>query len=508
MTKASLMVLGTASSVGKSLLVTAFCRIFKRCGYSVAPFKSQNMSLNSYVTAEGHEMGRAQVSQAEAAGLAPSALMNPILLKPTTNSRSQVIVKGKVYGNMSAVEYYEFKDNLRPVVQEAFDTLSSQYDLIIMEGAGSPAEINLMDGDFVNMGLAAMVNAPVILAGDIDRGGVFASLYGTVKLLAPEDQGRIKGLLINKFRGDVKILEPGLRKIEKLLAIPVLGVVPYGKFTIDEEDSLTDRFARSGGRGAASLKIAILRLPRISNFTDFAALDSLEGLSVKYVDDPQGLQEAALIILPGSKNTIDDMNYLRETGLADKIRQLSQAGRVIVGICGGFQMLGRVIHDPYGVEKERPSSIEGLGLLDLETSFAQDKHTTQASLRLERAQGPLEGTEDMLLTGYEIHMGESVLGPQAEPLGRSDGRPAGARDHSGRIFGSYLHGFFDNLDFTRRFLANIGRRETGGLDMGFSSYQELKDKEYDRLADMVEAHLPFEYLLKIATGEKLEIKHD
>lgn len=497
MTAKTLMVVGTASSVGKSLLVTAFCRMFKRHGFSVAPFKSQNMSLNSFVTPEGHEMGRAQVSQAEAAGLIPSALMNPILLKPTTNSKSQVIVNGRVHGNMSAVEYYEYKDNLRPQVQAAFDELAARYQVVVIEGAGSPAEINLMEGDFVNMGMAAMVDAPVLLAGDIDRGGVFASLYGTVKLLPPEDQARIKGLIVNKFRGDVKILEPGLRQIEELLGIPVLGVVPYGKFAIDEEDSLTDRLALRGGVGAG-VNIAVLRLPRLSNFTDFAVFDSLPDVSLTYVEDAAGLEAADLIIIPGSKNTIEDMRHLEESGLAERLRDLAAQGRTICGICGGFQILGRMIHDPHGVESSRPQ-IPGLGLLDVETYFAQDKHTTQSGFTLREHQGPLSGTGGQALKGYEIHMGETSAGPTALSLADGPDGPVGAASQDGQIFGSYLHGFFDQLDFTRRLLDNLRRSKglDGTADGEDASYQQLKEREYDRLADMVEENLPFEKLLEI-----------
>ncbi len=501
MSAKTLMVVGTASSVGKSLLVTALCRIFRNHGYSVAPFKSQNMSLNSFVTPEGHEMGRAQVSQAEAAGLTPSALMNPILLKPTTDSRSQVIVNGRVHGNMSATEYYAYKDNLRPQVQAAFEALASQYQVVVIEGAGSPAEINLMDGDFVNMGLAAMVEAPVILVGDIDRGGVFASLYGTVKLLPPADQARIKGLLVNKFRGDVRILEPGLRQLEELLGIPVLGVVPYEKFAIDEEDSLTDRLASRGGAG--DLKIAVLRLPRLSNFTDFAVFDSLPGVSLNYVDEAAGLAAADVIIIPGSKNTIEDMRHLAESGFADEIRRLARDGRTIVGICGGYQMLGRLIHDPHGVESALPS-IPGLGLLDVETSFATDKHTSQSRLRLRDLPGPLAGAGGLVLEGYEIHMGETTAGPGTRFLadGGVENGPAGAVSRDGRVFGSYLHGFFDNMDFTRRFLDNL-RREKGlaAADpdgTGLASYRQIKEREYDRLAALVEAHLPFDRLRALA----------
>ena len=506
MSAKTLMVVGTASSVGKSLIVTAFCRIFKRHGYSVAPFKSQNMSLNSFVTPEGHEMGRAQVAQAEAAGLTPSALMNPILLKPTTDRKSQVIVNGRVHGNMSATEYYAYKEKLRPEIMAAFRQLADRHEIIIIEGAGSPAEINLMDGDFVNMGLAAMVEAPVIVVGDIDRGGVFAALYGTVKLLPPEDQARIKGLLINKFRGDVKILEPGLRQIEELLGLPVLGVIPYGKYAVDEEDSLTDRLGARSGR--AAINIAVLRLPRLSNFTDFAVFDSLADVALEYVDEPEALDKADLIIIPGSKNTIEDMKYLEDKGFAAKLKDLAARGRAVAGICGGFQILGRRIHDPHGVESSI-ASIDGLGLLDLETSFARDKHTSQSSLTLRQGGGILAGTAGMRLEGYEIHMGESRAGDEAVPLADGEKGPAGAANIEGNVLGSYLHGFFDNLEFTRCFLNNIRRAK--GLDNlaeeeSPASYREFKEREYDRLAEAVEEHLPFEKLLALsglAPKEKL-----
>ncbi|MDR0881174.1 MAG: cobyric acid synthase [Candidatus Adiutrix sp.] len=497
----TLMVVGTASSVGKSLLVTALCRIFKRRGLAVAPFKSQNMSLNSFVTPEGHEMGRAQVAQAEAAGLSPSALMNPILLKPTGDSKSQVIVGGRVHGQMSATEYYDYKENLRPQVQAAFQALAAQYELIIIEGAGSPAEINLMQGDFVNMGLAAMVQAPVILVGDIDRGGVFASLYGTVKLLPPADQTRVKGLVINKFRGDLQILKPGLLQIESLLSIPVLGVIPHAKFALDEEDSLTDRLtAARAASGPGAIQIAVLRLPRLSNFTDFAVFDSLPGVALSYVEDRAGLEAADLIIIPGSKNTLEDMLYLEESGLAGCLRGLAAEGRAICGICGGFQMLGRRIHDPYGVESDLPS-IDGLGLLEVETSLARTKRTIQTSLTLGHHPGVLAGAGGRRLTGYEIHLGETTAGPTARPLADGPDGPAGAVNPAGNVFGSYLHGFFDQLDFTRQLLNNLGRGR--GLPESRpeplpASYHELKEREYDRLADLVEASLPVAKLETIA----------
>ncbi|MGL4209473.1 MAG: cobyric acid synthase, partial [Candidatus Adiutrix sp.] len=465
--------------------------------------KSQNMSLNSFVTEEGHEMGRAQVAQAEAASLKPSSLMNPILLKPTTNSKSQVIVNGKVLANMSAVEYYAYKEQLRPKVLEAFNTLAARHDIIIIEGAGSPAEINLMDGDFVNMGMAAMAQAPVILAGDIDRGGVFAALYGTVKLLPKEDRARICGLIINKFRGDLEILKPGLNQIESLLGLPVLGVIPYGQFAIDEEDSLTDRFKSQGCGGQT--KIAVLRLPKISNFTDFAVFDSLPQASLIYADEPGDLLSADLIILPGSKNTIEDMRYLHESGLAKVITEQAQKGRVVCGICGGFQMLGRTINDPFGVESDL-KTIDGLALLDLETHFAQDKHTSQSAMTIRSAPGVLSGTEGVVLNGYEIHMGRTTMGPKSSPLGDGgpQNTPFGAVNPHGNVFGSYLHGFFDNLKFTRTLLNNIQKlkgfspsAERCPIDETIESYQDFKEREYDRLADMVEANLPFEKLLRL-----------
>ena len=497
----TLMVVGTASSAGKSLLVTALCRVFRRRGWSVAPFKAQNMSLNSFVTPEGGEMGRAQVSQAEAAGLAPSVLMNPILLKPTTNQKSQVIVNGRIRADLSAEEYYAYKDQLRPEVEVAFRALAGRHQAVIIEGAGSPAEINLMAGDFVNMGMAALAEAPAILVGDIDRGGVFAALYGTVKLLPPADQARIKGLVINKFRGDPRILGPGLRRIEELLGIEVLGVLPYEKFALDEEDSLTDRFGRRGGE--APLRLAVIRLPRLSNFTDFAVFDALEGVSLDYVEAPAGLAGADLIILPGSKNTIEDLTFLRESGLAEAVVRAAEAGAVVCGLCGGFQMLGRLISDPHGVESG-PGTVPGLGLLEAETVFSRDKRTVQAAHRLRPAAGPLAGTDGVVLSGYEIHMGETTLGPGQAPLAEAlaDGRPEGAARADGRVFGSYLHGFFDSLDFTRRFLDNLrlmrgGRANAAEATGGAASWREIKEREYDRLADLAEAHLPFEKILAI-----------
>ena len=503
----TLMIQGTGSSVGKSLLVTALCRIFKRKGLSVSPFKSQNMSLNSFITEDGHEMGRAQVAQAEAAGLAPSSLMNPVLLKPCGDKTSQVIVNGAVRTTMGAREYYAFRPSLRMDILQSFMTLAGEHDLILIEGAGSPAEINLRENDIANMGMAAMADAPVILVGDIDRGGVFASLYGTVKLLEPHEQRRIRGCVINKFRGDGDILEPGLRLIEYLLAKPVLGVLPVLDVRIDEEDSLTERL---GLRSASpdDLDIAVVRLPRLSNFTDFAVFDIIPGAALRYVEQPASLGQPDLLILPGTKNTPADMRFLRDSGFAGRIEALHAAGTAIIGICGGFQMLGKSILDPHGVEGEAKETA-GLGLLDVHTVFMPHKRTTQTGLtlgNLAASRGMLRGMQGTPLSGYEIHMGYSTAAPGANviPLGaRDDGTPEGAVSPCGRVMGTYLHGCFDNISFARALVG--GLRSTRGLpelppqpvDEACHSYADYRQIQYDRLADQVEACLDMDALERI-----------
>ncbi len=503
----TLMIQGTGSSVGKSLITAGLCRLFNRQGLSVAPFKSQNMSLNSFVTHEGHEMGRAQAVQAEAAGIEPSALMNPVLLKPSADHVSQVIVNGRVRAVMSAREYYAFRHSLRDEVMHSFNTLAARHDLIIIEGAGSPAEINLRENDLANMGMAALAGAPVLLTGDIDRGGVFASLYGTVKLLEPHEQGRVRGLIVNKFRGDVGILEPGLRQLEGLLGLPVLGVLPYQRFLIDEEDSLTDRLGNGPNSAPAGnsdrLDIAVVRLPRLSNFTDFALFDSLPDVSLRYVDHPAALGAPDMLIIPGSKNTLDDMRFLEQSGLAPAILDLHAGGTPIIGICGGFQMLGRTLYDPLGVESAH-GHIRGLGLLPLDTVFSAEKRTVQTSLTVSADRGILRGSQGMVLPGYEIHMGQSEPAHDfhvngASALGLSpEGRPEGAVNAAGSVFGAYLHGLFDNLAFTRALLDNL--RPAGNHpapDTAPPSYTGLRHREYDRLADMIESHLDIPRLRRI-----------
>ena len=515
MSAKTLMIQGTGSSVGKSLIVTALCRIFARQGVSVAPFKSQNMSLNSFITDEGHEMGRAQVVQAEAAGLSPSSLMNPVLLKPCGDRVSQVIVNGAVRATLTAWEYHTFRATLTEDVLKAFNTLAARHDLILIEGAGSPAEINLRENDLANMGMAELADAPVVLVGDIDRGGVFASLYGTVKLLEEAEQRRIRACIINKFRGDAAILEPGLRQLESLLARPVLGVLPYMDVRIDEEDSLTGRLDRGrnktegvtpGHAPADAVDIAVIRLPRLSNFTDFAVFDMMPDAAPRYVGGAGEVGSPDCIILPGSKNTMGDMLFLRESGLADRILDLHRRGTPVIGICGGYQMLGRVIHDPEGVESGCPE-MPGLGLLAMETRFFPHKRTTQTVMRIcpEAARaGILRGTEGLLLKGYEIHMGESRArgGAALAPLGtREDGSAEGAVNAEGTVFGTYLHGVFDSLAFTRTLLNNLragkGLPPLAATSAPDARYEDFRRAEYDRLADQVAAHLDMDALTRI-----------
>lgn len=367
-----LMIQGTMSNAGKSLLCAALCRIFLQDGYRVAPFKSQNMALNSFITDEGLEMGRAQVVQAEAAGIKPSVLMNPVLLKPTTDVGSQVIVNGEVLGNMPASDYFKYKKSLIPDIMKAYDTLAEQYDIIVIEGAGSPAEINLKSDDIVNMGMAKMVNAPVLLVGDIDRGGVFAQLYGTVELLEPDERNMVKATIINKFRGDVSILDPGLDMLYDLVKVPCAGVVPYVYLDIDDEDSLSERLF-AGER--KEIDIAVVQLPRISNFTDFSPFSRFAGISLRYVKTVFELGSPDMIIIPGTKSTISDLKWMRQTGLEAEILKQASRGTPVFGICGGLQMLGRTISDPYGTEGG--GEIAGMGLLDIDTVFASAKTRTQ-----------------------------------------------------------------------------------------------------------------------------------
>jgi len=493
------MVQGTASSVGKSLICTAMCRILSQDGFKVVPFKSQNMALNSFVTREGYEMGRAQVMQAEAAGLEPRVEMNPILLKPTSDQGSQVVVMGKPLGNMSAMEYYQWKEKLLPIIDDAFTVLSREHDIVIIEGAGSPAEINLRDKDLVNMGLACRIKTPVLLAGDIDRGGVFASLFGTAALLKPGERELLRGVIINKFRGDHKVLEPGLRQLEDLIKLPVLGVVPYMHLNLDDEDSVTDRFKiRSDSR---ALKVQVVLLPRISNFTDFNPLELHDDLSLTYIREPDELNSPDLLILPGSKNTIADLQHLRRSGWVAPLNRYVAEGGLLMGICGGFQMLGQKILDPLGVESTTPG-VPGLAFMDFETIMAEEKATRQVVAKWcyhDNNYFASTVAEEPLI-GYEIHMGKTNYKTVKHPLYiETTGEWEGAVNAQGNVFGTYLHGIFDNLSWTGKLLNNLRQRrglhEISGTFTG--TYREYKEIEYDNLAATVRASLDMDKIYRI-----------
>lgn len=491
----AIMVQGTMSNSGKTFVTAGLCRVFKQDGYKVAPFKSQNMALNSYITEEGLEIGRAQAMQAEAAMIPPTHWMNPILLKPTSNMGSQVIVNGEVYDNLSAQEYYKMKDNLAPEVKKAFDHLASENDIIVIEGAGSPAEINLAENDIVNMGMAKMANAPVILVADIDRGGVFASAYGTIKLLPKEDQDRFCGIVINKFRGDVEILKPGLKMLEDLTDKPVLGVLPMEKIDVDDEDSLSDRLnQRTITEG---IDVAVIRLPHISNFTDFSVFELIDGVSLRYVTDKRELGEPDLILLPGTKNTMADMEWLIESGLEGKLIRAAETTRII-GICGGFQLLGKELHDPNGVE--HGGDMRGLGLLDISTIFLGEKTRTRIQGIIREDQN-LYQLENRTVEGYEIHMGTTTnLGDAVPMIDLADGRIDAYMTKDGRIWGSYLHGIFDNEDLVFGLVHDVMREK--GINPGENhlSVAEYKEIQYNKLADLIRNNLDMEKIYQILFG--------
>ena len=480
-----IMVQGTMSGAGKSLLCAALCRIFAQDGYRVAPFKSQNMALNSFVTRDGLEMGRAQVVQAQAAGIEPDVRMNPILLKPSSDVGSQVIVNGEVRGQMPAAAYFKMKKSLIPDILAAYNSLAEDVDIIVIEGAGSPAEINLKADDIVNMGLARLVDAPVLLAGDIDRGGVFAQLYGTVALLESDERARIKGLIINKFRGDVEILRPGLAMLEEKTHLPVLGVVPYLKVDIEDEDSLSERL--DADKAVKPLDLAIVRLPHISNFTDFMPLEQHPLLGVRYVQNARTLGTPDLILLPGTKNTIDDLLWLRQSGLEPALLKLAARGTPVFGVCGGYQMLGETLADPMGSESGRPQTLRGLGLLPTRTVFTAQKRRTQTHATA--AAGPFAGAA---LTGYEIHTGRTEV--QGLPFcTQADGHPEGCVQ--GDVFGTYLHGLFDTGELTEKLVEFLCKRK--GIrpeSAALIPMEQYRQQQFDRLADGVRSALDLDAL--------------
>jgi adenosylcobyric acid synthase len=483
-----LMVQGTMSHVGKSVLVAALCRLLLQDGLRVAPFKAQNMALNSYVTPDGLEIGRAQAVQAEAAGLPPAVEMNPVLLKPEADHRSQVVVMGRPIGSYSAADYYRLKPSLLPLVLEALERLRSRCDVVLMEGAGSPAEVNLKAHDIVNMGLARRVGAPVLLVGDIDRGGVFAQLVGTLELLEPEERALVKALVINKFRGDKSLLLPGLRFLEERTGLPVAGVVPYDPgLSLPEEDSVALEGAPRQGEGL--LDVAALRLPRIANFDDLDPLRREAGVGLRFVTRGEELGRPDLLVIPGTKTTVADLEQMQASGLAEAVVAAVAAGSAVVGICGGFQMLGQAVLDPQGVESSQPQA-PGLGLLPVTTVFRPAKTTHQVEARVEADRGLLAGCRGMLLRGYEIHMGQSWGEGEAPFLllsrsGEACQVPDGALDQGGWVLGTYIHGLFHNRELRRRVLLNLARRKGVSLPQG----DDAAADPYDRLAALVRAHL-------------------
>lgn len=529
-----IMVQGTMSNAGKSFLVAGLCRIFKQDGYRVAPFKSQNMALNSYITSEGLEMGRAQVMQAEAAGITPMVCMNPILLKPTNNVGSQVIVNGEVLGNMSARDYFAYKKKLIPDIKRAFRELEEYADIIVIEGAGSPAEINLKENDIVNMGMAQMVNAPVLLVGDIDRGGVFAQLLGTLMLLTDEEKARVKGLIINKFRGDKTILDPGIAMLEERGGVPVVGVVPYRQLSLEDEDSLTERFDK---KTEGLIDIAVIRYPRISNFTDFNVFEQMPEVTVRYVTSVAELHHPDMICLPGSKNTMGDLKWMRQNGFEAAIKKAAETTPVF-GICGGYQMLGMSIADPDNVEEG--GAIRGMELLPVETILQKSKMRCQTEGLVDKVEGIFHGISGCEFQGYEIHMGETRYAdcsvkdnaivpfssddlkqeqsniPFVKPESDLNPQPTngwintetdGSCNDSGKpvnktvvqsekyenVYGSYVHGIFDQAKIADAILHALAKKKGVALEEGgMLDYQVFKEKEYDKLADTLRAYLNME----------------
>ena len=490
-----IMFAGTGSDVGKSIIAAAFCRIFKQDGYCPAPFKAQNMALNSYATPEGLEIGRAQAVQAEAAGVPCHTDMNPLLLKPQSDHTSQVVLHGKPIGNRPAYDYFrkEGREELRKEVYAAFDRLSARYNPVVMEGAGSLAEINLRETDLVNMPMAIHAGADVILVGDIDRGGVFASVYGSLMLLTPEERKHVKGILINKFRGDIRLFEPGIKMLEELCGIPVLGVVPYYKdIHIEEEDSVSLAM-KSVHAMQGKVNVAVVLLRHLSNFTDFNVLERDPRVHLFYTNNVDELEKADIILLPGSKSTLDDLYELRRNGVAGAIVRARRRGATIMGICGGYQMMGQQILDPEHVEGDL-EALPGLGLLPIVTRMSGEKVTRQIKFTL-------SGSSSDRMDGYEIHMGVTtpVEGETVCPLNRlEDGSMDGCRVDE-KCMGTYIHGILDNASFIEFLLKPYAHRLTEEAET--FNYQTYKEQQYDKLADHVRAHVNIPLVYQILTED-------
>nr|WP_321451119.1 cobyric acid synthase [uncultured Carboxylicivirga sp.] len=485
-----LMIVGTCSDAGKSVINAGICRILKQDGYRPAPFKAQNMSLNSYATPEGFEIGRAQATQAEACGIACHSDMNPVLLKPTGDMMSQVVLNGKPVGNRSAYEYFR-SNNSQPLFDaafEAFERLNNRFSPIVLEGAGSISELNLKDRDIVNMRMAIRTGAAVYLVADIDRGGVFGSVYGTVMLLNEEERKHLKGIIINKFRGDIRLFDEGKKTIEELTGVPVVGVIPYFRdIYIEEEDSVVlDQKKRTAIDGKINVAVVLLR--QMSNFTDFNALQHDERVNLYYSDQIKELQKADIVILPGSKNTIKDLSLLKEKGIADLLVEMHGNGKSVIGICGGYQMMGKTIKDPDQLEGSIVA-IDGLGLLPVETVITDDKQTVQTQFRF------LDNDE--VCEGYEIHMGRTEAIEETLPLVTLSDNSTEGVFLSDKCWGSYMHGILDNQVVINKLLSPYTSEEVVAL-----SYKDFKNKEYDRLADHLRANLDMEYIYKVMNREE------
>ncbi len=493
----NIMIQGTGSSTGKSVIVAGLGRIFYKDGYKVSPFKSQNMALNSFIDIDGLEMGRAQVVQAEACGVLPRSYMNPILMKPNSDNNSQIIIEGVPYKNMNAKEYFQNTEFLKKIAKSSYNIIEKNYEIGILEGGGSPAEMNLREVDLVNMGMAELVDAPVILVGDIERGGVFAAIYGTILMLDKKDRDRIKGIIINKFRGDRKLLEPAIKDLTDRLKkqnidIPVLGVIPWVPLNIEEEDILTKKFGEKQSR--KDINIAVVRLDKMSNYTDFDALSYYEDISLNFTTSKSELEKADIIIIPGSKNTIQDLKKLKNLKLDKTILEEHKKGKIIIGICGGYQMLCDTIEDPYLIESKE-GSIKGLGLLEGKTTMSKEKKTCQTTKIISYNKGLLEGCKNTEVTGYEIHQGVTLS--EEKSIFLNSPNLGVIKDN---IFATYIHGIFDNSSFTRQFINNI--RKTKGLEPvnHYFNFSEFKIDEYNKWENTLRNSLDIKKIYKILKG--------
>ncbi len=475
------MVQGTTSDAGKSVLVAGLCRVLARRGIKVAPFKPQNMALNSAVTKDGGEIGRAQEVQAQACNIESSVHMNPVLIKPNSDTGAQIILQGKALSDMDAASFHDYKKVAMETVLDSFSQLQKEYDSIMVEGAGSPAEINLREGDIANMGFAEAADVPVIIIADIDRGGVFAHLYGTLELLSESEQARVKGFVINRFRGDIRLLQSGLDWLEEKTGKPVLGVLPYlHGFNLEAEDAITEQQELSTN---VKLNVVVPVLTRTSNHTDFDVLRLNPDINLRYVGKGERIDKADLIILPGTKSVRDDLNYLRSQGWDTDIQRHIRLGGKVIGICGGYQMLGKTIADPNGVESA-PGQSEGLGLLDIHTVLTNSKQLTRTEATL-----TLNGKE-ALAKGYEIHVGRSEVSGET-PLRLDSGLTDGAISECGQVMGTYLHGFFDEVD-----VLNLVTEWVNGSQVKQQNFQELKERGINRIADAIEQHMNLDFLFK------------